>query len=203
MGCVPLHPSPPAGIPVGTAGKAAMALTAGVVWELLGNAVMPVEGTASLCLASLPAPFLSAVLVRIDTHMLPAGKATAKGQCPHSIQHLQCLPGVIRPLLLWCTHQPPVLSDSGPEGLCCRMPVDAPTDRDQPRPALHLLRSSQQVMCRSLLNGDMYVCIMYVRGLYLSVLLSRMWSGARDGEVGLCFAHTHQCSCFLSRTTPG
>ena len=154
MGCVHLHPSPPAGMPVGTAGKAAMALTAGVVWELLGNAVMPVEGTASLCLASLPAPFLSAVHVGMDTHMLPAGKATAKGQCPHSIQHLQYLPGVIRPLLLWCTHQPPVLSDSGPEGLCCRMPVDAPTDRDQPRPALHLLRSSQQVMCRSLLNGD-------------------------------------------------
>ena len=132
------------GMPVGTAGKAAMALTAGVVWELLGNAVMSVEGTASLCLASLPAPFLSAVHLRMDTHMLPAGKATAKGQCPHSIQHLQCLPGVIRPLLLWCTHQPPVLSDSGPEGLCCRMPVDAPTDSDQTRPALHLLRSSQQ-----------------------------------------------------------
>ena len=48
MGCVTLHPSPPADIPVGTAGEAAMALTAGVVWGLLGNAVMPVEGTASL-----------------------------------------------------------------------------------------------------------------------------------------------------------
>ena len=58
--CVPLHPSPPAGIPVGTAGEAAMALAAGVVWGLLGNAVMPVEGTASLNLASLPVPFLSA-----------------------------------------------------------------------------------------------------------------------------------------------
>ena len=131
MGCVPLHLSPPAGIPVGTAGEAAMALTAGVVWGLLGNTIMPVEGTASLNLASLPVPFLSAVHICMDTHLLPAGEATAKGQCPHSIQHLQYLPGVIRPLLLWCTHQPPVLSDSGPEGLCCRMPVDAPTDSDQ------------------------------------------------------------------------
>ena len=61
----------------------------------------------------------------------PVGEATAKGQCPHSIQHLQYLPGLIRPLLLWCAHQPPVLSDSGPEGLCCRMPVDATTDSDQ------------------------------------------------------------------------
>ena len=89
------------------------------------------EGTASLNLAPLPVPFLSAVPICMDTHMLYAGEATAKGQCPHSIQHLQCLPGVIRPLLLWCTHQPPVLSDSGSEGLCCRMPVDAPTDSDQ------------------------------------------------------------------------
>ena len=87
--------------------------------------------TAFLNLASLPVPFLSAVHICMDTHMLPAGEATAKGKCPHSIQHLQYLPGVIRPLLLWCAHQPPVLSDSGPEGLCCRMPVDAPTDSDQ------------------------------------------------------------------------
>ena len=35
--------------------------------------------TASLCLASLPVPFLSAVHLRMDTHMLPGGKATAKG----------------------------------------------------------------------------------------------------------------------------
>ena len=103
------------------------------VWwgGLLGNTIMPVEGTASLNLASLPVPFLSAVHICMDTHLLPAGEETAKGQCPHSIQHLQYLPGVIRPLLLWCAHQPPVLSDSGPEGLCCRMPVDAPTDSDQ------------------------------------------------------------------------
>ena len=65
------------------------------------------------------------------THMLPAGEATAKRQCPHSIQHFQHLPGVIGTLILWCAHQPPVMSDSGPEGLCCRMPVDAPTDSDQ------------------------------------------------------------------------
>ena len=149
MGCVPLHPSPPAGIPVSTAGGAAMALTAGVVWWLLGNAVMSVEGTASLCLASLPVPFLSAVPVRPYGHTHATWwQSNCQRQCPHSIQHLQYLPGVIRPLLLWCTHQPPVLSDSGPEGLCCRMPVDAPTDSDQTRPALHLLRSSQQVMCR-------------------------------------------------------
>ena len=131
MGCVPLHHSSPAGIPVGTAGGAAMALAAGVVWGLLGNSIMPVEGTTSLDLATLPVPFLSAVPICMDTHMLPAGEATAKGQCPHSFQHLQYLPGLIRPLLLWRTHQPPVLSDSGPEGLCCRMPVDAPTDSDQ------------------------------------------------------------------------
>ena len=101
--------------------------------------------TASINLASLPVPFLSAVPICMDTHMLPAGEASAKGQCPHSIQHLQYLPGVIRPLLLWCTHQPPVLSDSGPEGLCCRMLQLTVT---RTRPALDLLRWSQQVLCR-------------------------------------------------------
>ena len=130
-GMCSLHPSPPAGIPVGTAGEAAMALTAGVVWGAARQCHHASGRTASLNLASLPVPFLSAVHICMDTHLLPAGEETAKGQCPHSIQHLQYLPGVIRPLLLWCTHQPPVLSDSGPEGLCCRMPVDAPTDSDQ------------------------------------------------------------------------
>ena len=32
---------------------------------------------------------------------------------------------------------------------------------------------------------------MYIRGLYLSVLLSHMWSVSCDGEVGLCFARTN------------
>ena len=32
---------------------------------------------------------------------------------------------------------------------------------------------------------------MYIRDLYLSVLLSHMWSVSCDGEVGLCFACTN------------
>ena len=148
MGCVPLHSSPPAGIPVGTAGGAAMALTAGVVWGLLGNAIMPVEGTASLNLASLPVPFLSAVHICMDTHMLPAGEATAKGQCPHSIQHLQYLPGVIdhsfygaHTNLLSCL----TVALKGCVTGCQWMLQQTVT---RTRPALHLLRCSQQVMCR-------------------------------------------------------
>ena len=158
--------------------------------------------TASLNLASLPVPFLSAVHICMDTHLLPAGEETAKGQCPHSIQHLQYLPGVIRPLLLWCAHQPPVLSDSGLEGLCCRMPVDAPTDSDQDKtstaPPPLLSAGPVQIIVK------WWHVRMYVHMWPLSVspatscVVSVTWRGS-----GLCFARTNQCSCFLSCTTPG